>query len=125
MPPRLRFLAIFSFACFLFLPMAFVDNMFITRAQVMTLGELWRSGGGPALFLAGTLFPLSGFGFFDARGWSRFTYMTAILVLVAWSVLHSILGASLGIAWFVYSASYLFGDPAARAYFAQRHLTNR
>ena len=105
--------------------MAFVDNMFITPDRVMSLGELWRSGGGPALFLAGVVFPLSGFGFFYAQPWSRYTYLAAIALFVGWSAFHSVISASLGTAWLVYSALYLFGDEAARAYFTHRHLTKR
>ena len=121
MPKILRWFTWMCFAFGLFLPLSLIPagGHYINEQQV-TFEEFWRRGGGPIFFVAGILFPITGYGFLRGRNWSRYLFTAlqiAILLsypffgTVDWQVLFCL-------AWVAFVIYYLFWSPTVRQYFA-------
>ena len=121
MPKILRWFTWMCFAFGLFLPLSLIPagGYYINEQQV-TFEEFWRRGGGPIFFVAGILFPITGYGFLRGRNWSCYLFAALqIAILLSypffgtldWQVLFCL-------AWIAFVIYYLFWSPAVRQYFA-------
>ena len=121
MPKILRWFTWMCFAFGLFLPLSVipVGGYYINEQQV-TFEEFWRRGGGPIFFVAGILFPITGYGFLRGRNWARYLFAALQIALLLtypffgtldWQVLFCL-------AWIAFVIYYLFWSPAVRQYFA-------
>ena len=120
MPTILRWFTWMCFAFGLFLPLSLIPagGHYIDEQQV-TFEEFWRRGGGPIFFVAGILFPITGYGFVHAQNWSRYLF-TALQIAIPvislffggldWQVLLSLV-------WIAFVIYYLFWLPSVRGYF--------
>jgi len=113
----------FTWMCFgfgLFLPLSLIPagGHFINGQQV-TFEEFWRRGGGPIFFVAGILFPITGYGFVRAQNWSRYLFTALQLAIPVSSLFFGTLDwqVLLGFAWTAFVAYYLFWLPTVRDYF--------
>ena len=120
MPVGLRLLTTLCFALALFLPFSILPlDIYIVDDKQASLGEFWRSGKGPFMFLAGIIFPIIGYGFVEARTWAPYLFsglwfLFLIKVLIFFRSIDDVLGT------FVIAAAvtfYLFWWPRVREYF--------
>jgi hypothetical protein len=87
------------------------------NGQEVSFGEFWRRGGGPAFFIAGILFPITGYGFLRARNWSRYLFIGTSVASVVLSLFGSLFNALVELLWAAAVTYYLFWWPAVRDYF--------
>ena len=119
MPKILRWFTWMCFAFGLFLPLSLIPVGHFINDQPVTFEEFWRRGGGPIFFVAGIVFPITGYGFVRAQNWSRY-FFTALQIALPviplffgslnWQVLVSLV-------WIAFVIYYLFCSPAVREYF--------
>jgi hypothetical protein len=117
MPTGLRLL---TYACFgfgLFLPLSLLPFGHRIGGQEVSFAEFWRRGGGPAFFIAGILFPITGYGFLRARAWSRYLFVGISIALAILSAFSSLREALMALVWAAAVAYYLFCWPQVRDYF--------
>jgi hypothetical protein len=117
MPLGLRLL---TFACFgfgLFLPFSLLPFGHRIYGQEVSFTEFWRLGGGPAFFIAGILFPLTGYGFLRARSWSRYLFVGISIALAVLSTFSSLAEGLMALVWAAAVTFYLFCWPQVRGYF--------
>jgi hypothetical protein len=124
MPMGLRLL---TFACFgfaLFLPLSLLPFGHRLHGQEVSFTEFWRRGGGPAFFIAGVLFPLTGYGFLSARGWSRYLFVGISIGLAILSTFSSLADGLMALVWAAAVTYYLFWWPTVRNYFGASETNN-
>ena len=120
MPKILGWFMRMCFAFALFLPLSLIPagGHYINGQQV-TFEEFWRRGGGPIFFIAGILFPLTGYGLVRAQNWSRHLFAALQFSIPASSLVFGGMGweTLLGIGWAIFVAYYLFCRSDVRQYF--------
>jgi hypothetical protein len=116
---RLLTLACFGFS--LFLPFSLVPFGHRMYGQEVSFTEFWRLGGGPAFFIAGILFPLTGYGFLRARSWSRYVFVGISIALSVLSTFSSLAEGLMALVWAAAVTFYLFCWPQVRDYFGASH----
>ena len=120
MPKILRWFTWMCFGFALFLPLSLIPGGgHSINGQQVTFEEFWRRGGGPIFFVAGILFPITGYGFVHARNWSRYLFTALQLAMPVSSLFLGTLDwqVLLGFAWTGFVAYYLFWVPTLRDYF--------
>jgi hypothetical protein len=120
MPGGLRFLATVCFFFAVFVPFSIVPlDIYLVDEKPATLGEFWRSGMGPLIFLAGIIFLITGYGFVRARTWARYLFSGVwFLCLIKGIVFFQSIGNVLTtFAIAVAVAYYLFWNSNVRNYF--------
>ena len=87
--------------------------------QQVTFAEFWHRSGGPIFFIAGILFPVTGYGFVHAQNWSRYLFAALQIGILATSLFFGGLDwqVLLGVAWAAFVIYYLFLLPNVREYF--------
>src|SRR6266403_2744466 len=102
MPKILRWFTWMCFGFGLFLPLSLIPSggHYINEQQV-TFAEFWHRGGGPIFFIAGILFPVTGYGFVHAQDWSRYLFAALQIGILATSLFFGGLDwqVSLGRLW--------------------------
>lgn len=124
MPIGLRLL---TFACFgfaLFLPLSLLPFGHRINGEEVSFTEFWRRGGGPAFFIAGILFPITGYGFLRARSWSRYLFVGISIALAILSAFGSLPDALMGLVWAAAVTYYLFWWPPVKDYFGASETSN-
>jgi hypothetical protein len=110
------------FAFVLFLPLSLipVGGHYINETEV-SFAEFWRRGGGPIFFVAGILFPVTGYGFVRAQNWSRFVFTALHFGVALTTVFYGSISfdTALAFAWVGFVAYYLFWRPNVRDYFTR------
>ena len=120
MPGGLRFLTTVCFVFASFVPFSILPlDVYFVDGEPASLGEFWRSGVGPLMFLTGIVLPVIGYGFIRARPWARYLFSGFwFLGLIKGVVFFQSIGYILtAFVITVLVTSYLFWNSNVRTYF--------